>query len=93
MTGELPMVRLVLYHPDSIRLLRRALENAHLQHRTMVMTAGESVARELELKRPAEARRHERRVLELKRRLDLVAQLVAQLPDDATPLPAAMGEP
>ena len=86
------MIRLVLHDADSGKLLRRALENAHFQHRSMVVMAGESVARELELKRPSEARRQERRVAELKRRQDLLQQLVDQLPDDTKPLAAALGD-
>lgn len=86
-------VSLVMQDRDSVTLLRRALEQSLTFHSTMVVTSTNTAARELVEKRPAEARRHERRAAEFKRRQALLTQLLDQLPTDNSGLPQApMGE-
>ena len=92
MTAELGDVRLVMHHADSAKLLRAALANSLHFHQVMVVQATSTFRFELERKQPREALRHERRAAEFARRLDLVQQLLDQLPTDSQALDAPMGE-
>lgn len=83
MIGQLA---LDLAEADSLVLLRRALVSHVELHATRVVLADADAVRFASLNSPAEAARNARRSIELARRRDLLQQLLAQVPDNATAL-------
>jgi hypothetical protein len=90
-SGDLPMLRLVLHDADSVRVLRGALVSSQ---RMLTSSAGYHTATS-QLKRSAgdvsESNRHKRQAAEYARRAALLQQFLDQLPVEPAP-PAPKGE-
>jgi hypothetical protein len=84
---------LVLTDPDALRLVARSIDNLFYVYDQCALQSEQTVARELDLGRPSEARRNEARVVEYRRRMAVLAELRAQLPlEESATILAPMGE-
>lgn len=90
---SIPQVSLVLHHPDALRVLSRALDNAHTFYAVQAVDAAHRAEVLVRTGHAAAAKRQEARAVEFARRRDLTQGLRAQLPTtpDAVPLPAPEG--
>lgn len=86
---SIPQVSLVLHHPDSLRLLARALDNTLLFNQTQATDAARRAAVLAQAGHVTNAQAWEKRGVEYARRAELVQGLRQQLPaTDTAPLPA-----